>query len=268
MQKGNQTTDGKSFISWVGGKSLLAGKIIPLLPDHKCYVEVFAGAAWLLFKKTESKAEVINDINLDLITLYRVIQHHLEEFIRYFKWVLVSREEFERLKRVDATTLTDIQRAARFYYLSRSGFSGRISSHSFGVGTDRRPMLNLLRIEEELSAAHLRLSRVYVENLPFEKLIDRYDRAHTFFYVDPPYYGCEDDYGKGIFKRSDFGALAARLGKIKGKFIMSINDTPAIRKLFGDFHIRPMTTRYTVGKARRGDIITELLISNSRLKSN
>lgn len=254
----------KSFLSWVGGKSLLAGKIIPLMPDHKCYCEVFAGAAWMLFKKEESQVEVINDINLDLVTLYRVIQHHLEEFMRYFKWVLVSREEFERLKRVDPSTLTDIQRAARFYYLIRTRFSSNLNSPSLGVSTHRGPKLNLMRIEEDLSAAHLRLTRVYIENLPFEKLIDRYDRAHTFFYIDPPYYGCENHYGKGLFRRNDFDALAARLGRLKGKFIMSINDTPEIRKLFAGFRIRPVTTRYSVGSARRDKAVTELLVMNFR----
>ncbi len=259
---------GKSFLSWVGGKSLLAGKIIPLMPAHKCYCEVFAGAAWMLFKKPESKVEVINDINLDLVTLYRVIQHHLEEFVRYFKWVLVSREEFERLKRVDATTLTDIQRAARFYYLIRTRFSSNLNSPSLGVSTQRGPRLNLLRIEEELSAAHLRLTRVYVENLPFEKLIDRYDRAHTFFYIDPPYYGCEHYYGKGLFQRSDFDALAARLAKVKGKFIMSINDAPEIRKIFADFRIKTVATRYTTGNAKKADVVTELLIMNYQPKQS
>lgn len=266
MRKGTTATDGKSIISWVGGKSLLAGKIIPLIPSHKCYVEVFAGAAWMLFKKTESQAEVINDINLDLVTLYRVIQHHLEEFIRYFKWVLVSREEFERLKRVDPTTLTDIQRAARFYYLIRTRFRSQLWSPMMDISADRPPKLNLLRIEEDLSAAHLRLARVYVENMPFATLIDRYDRAGTFFYIDPPYYGCESHYGKGLFQRSDFATLAARLGKLKGKFIMSINDTPEIRELFSGFNVKPVTTRYSVGSADRAQRITELLIANYNFK--
>lgn len=259
---------GKSFLSWVGGKSLLAGKIIPLIPAHKCYCEVFAGAAWMLFKKPESKVEVINDINLDLVTLYRVIQHHLEEFVRYFKWVLVSREEFERLKRVDPSTLTDIQRAARFYYLIRTRFRSMLESPMMEISAGQRPKLNLLRIEEDLSMAHLRLTRVYVENLPFLRLIDRYDKPETFFYVDPPYYGCENDYGKGLFQRSDFDALAARLGKVKGKFIMSINDTPEIRKLFADFRIKAVTTRYSVGTAKRDQAVTELLIMNYQAKQS
>ena len=75
----------RSFLSYYGGKSLLARKIIPKIPEHTCYCEVFAGAAWLLFKKEESQVEIINDINKDLVTLYRVIKHHLEEFIRYLK---------------------------------------------------------------------------------------------------------------------------------------------------------------------------------------
>lgn len=252
----------KSFLSWVGGKSLLADRIIPMIPDHKCYVEVFAGAAWLLFKKPESDSEVVNDINTDLVTLYRVVQYHLEEFVRYFRWMLVSREEFERIKRVDPTTLTDIQRAAAFYYMVKAGFSSRIKSPSFGTSTERAPRLNLLRIEEELSAAHLRLARTYVENLPYAEVITRYDRPHTFFYVDPPYYKCEDYYGKGIFAREDFQRLADLLASITGRFILSINNAPEMRKVFAQFNIKTVPTKYSIGGADKGQKVTELLVTN------
>lgn len=266
MQQENRRR--KSFLSWVGGKALLADKIIPLIPDHRCYCEVFAGAAWLLFKKPESRVEVINDINVDLVTLYRVVQHHLEEFVRYFRWVLVSREEFERLKRVEGDTLTDIQRAARFYYLVRMRFSSNLNSPSLGVSTHRGPRLNLLRIEEELSAAHLRLAGVYIENLGFEKLINRYDRPHTFFYLDPPYYLCENHYGKGLFKRSDFGVLADRLARMKGRFMLSINDLPEVRKIFRRFRVREVLTRYTVGNADKSEAVRELLFTNYKPGKN
>lgn len=257
-----EAVKGKSFLSWMGGKSLLANRIIPLMPEHKCYVEVFAGAAWLLFKKQESKAEVINDINADLVTLYRVVQHHLDEFVRYFRWSLVSRAEFERLKAVDPSTLTDIQRAARFYYLTRQGFSAKLVSPSFGMGTQQPPRLNLLRIEEELSEAHLRLARVYVENLPFQEVIRRYDRPHTLFYLDPPYYGVEDCYGGGIFSRDDFGALEGILAQAKGRFILSLNDNPEVRRIFKRFHLKEVQTRYTSGSADRAKAVSELLITN------
>ena len=235
---------------WMGGKSLLARRIIERMPDHTCYAEPFAGAAWVLFKKPESKVEVINDINKDVVTLYRCIQWHLEEFIRYFKWVLVSREEFERLKNADPDTLTDIQRSARFYYLQQACFGGRIASPSFGYAATRGPKLNLLRIEEYLSAAHLRLARVYVECLPYAEVISRYDGPGTFFYLDPPYWDCEHYYGKGIFSREDFSRLAGQLAGIKGKFILSLNDTPGVREVFTEFDIEAMQTKYTCSNGK------------------
>jgi DNA adenine methylase len=206
----------KSPLAWVGGKSKLTSTIIPLVPEHQCYAEVFAGAAWMLFRKEPSKVEVINDINGDLITLYRVIQNHLEEFIRYFKWSLVSREEWNRLQRVSEDTLTDIQRAARFYYLLRNAFGAKVTGQCFGVANTSKPRLNLLRLEEDLSEAHLRLARVTIENLPYHELIKRYDAEHVFFYADPPYWDCENDYGKGLFGKDDFKQLRDVLSNTKG----------------------------------------------------
>jgi DNA adenine methylase len=252
----------KSFLSYMGGKSLLTRKIIPLIPSHECYCEVFAGAAWLLFRKEESPVEIINDINVDLVTLYRVIKHHLEEFIRYFKWILVARDEFERFKLEDPQTLTDIQRAVRFYYLLKGGYGSKVVGQSFNTNATRPPRINLLRIEEELSAAYLRLSRVYVENMPYARLIERFDLPETFFYVDPPYYGFEDCYGKNVFSREDFTRLADILTAVKGKFILSINDTPEIRKIYRDFHIEEATTSYSAAGADKKKHVTELLITN------
>jgi DNA adenine methylase len=250
-----------SFLAWVGGKSHLTDRIIPLLPEHRCYCEVFAGAAWMLFRKEESQVEIINDINSDLVTLYRVVKHHLEEFVRTLKWLLVAREEFERFLDTEPATLTDIQRAARFYYLMKTGYGARLRSQSFGVAVSAPSRFNLLRIEEELSAAHLRLARVYVEHRPFQDVIERTDRPDTLFYLDPPYWGHEDDYGKDIFSREDFTVLRDQLAGIKGRFVMSINDTPEIRELFGDFTLRKVPTRYTMA-ARGTKPVTELLVLN------
>jgi len=257
----------KSFLSYLGGKSLLATKIIPKIPPHTCYCEVFAGAAWLLFKKEESQIEIINDINTDLVTLYRVVKHHLEEFIRYLKWILVARDEFERFKKENPETLTDIQRSVRFYYLLKTGYSSRIDNPSFSISTVRRSNFNLLRVEEELSAAHLRLARVYIENMHYEDFIHRFDKPHTFFYIDPPYYGKENYYGDGIFSRDDFVKLKDILKRLKGKFIMSINDTKEIRSLYKDFHIEKVTTTYNVSnQPKTKKKVTELLIMNYKPK--
>jgi DNA adenine methylase len=233
---------------WIGGKSQLAKRIIARIPEHGCYVEAFAGGAWVLFRKPESEVEVINDLNRDVVTLYRVVQHHLEEFIRYFKWMLVSRDEFDRMKRVEPETLTDVQRAARFFYLQKCCFGGRIVNPSFGTAVTRPPKLNLLRIEEDLSGAHLRLSRAYVECLPYDHVIAKYDRPETFFFVDPPYWGCEDYYGKEMFSRDDFARLREILAGVRGKFLLTLNDVPEVRDIFRDFRIESETLTYTVGK--------------------
>lgn len=252
----------KSFISYLGGKSLLTKKIIPLIPKHHCYCEVFAGAAWLLFRKEPSKVEIINDINTDLVNLYRVVKNHLEEFVRYLKWVLVARDQFDLFKKENSETLTDIQRAVRFYYLLKTGYASKVDDPYFAISTHRRSAFNLLRIEEELSAAHLRLSMVFIENKPYQNFIQRFDKPDTFFYLDPPYYNCEDYYGKGIFSKDDFNILAGLLKDVSGKFILSINDVPEIRKLFKEFNFTKVTTRYSSNAKARKNSVQELLIMN------
>ena len=194
--------------------------------------------------------------------MYRVIKLHLEEFIRYLKWILVARDEFERFKKEKPETLTDIQKAVRFYYLLKSGFAAKIENPTFNISPSGKPRLNLLRIEEELSAVHLRLSRVYIENRPYKAIITRFDRPDTFFYCDPPYYGYEDYYGKGLFSRDDFQELHGILSKIKGKFIMSINDHKEIRSIYRDFDIETVKTSYTAGGGDKRKEVKELLIRN------
>ena len=254
----------RSPIGWLGGKSRLVAQILPLIPKHDAYIEVFAGAAWMLFRKPESTVEVINDANRDLITLYRVVKHHLDEMVRQLRWLLVSRDEFQRFLDTPADTLTDVQRAVRFYYLIRTGFGGKINRPTFGYGATQPPRFNILRVEEDLSAAHIRLARVYVENQRWQQMLKRYDRPGSFFYLDPPYFGCEGDYGPGLFTRDDFAEMAETLAGLQGRFIVSLNDRPEVREIFRAFSIRAVSTRYTVSQAASAPV-RELLIANWKL---
>lgn len=251
----------KSPLAWVGGKSKLTSTIIPLIPDHKCYVETFAGAAWVLFRKEPSKVEVVNDINSDLITFYRVLQNHLDEFFRCFEYSVVSREEFNRLKQQDEQTLTDIQRAARFYYLVKNSFGAKISSANFGVAKTSKPRLNFDTMKDELSKVKSRLNRVFIENLPYDQLIKRYDSKDTFFYCDPPYWDCENDYGKGLFGKDDFTKLKETLDQCQGKWLLSINNVDQIRTLFAGYYFKEVETTYSISSDNQKPV-TELLIAN------
>jgi len=246
---------------WIGGKSRLAREVCARLPEHTCYAEPFAGAAWVLFHKEESAAEALNDINGELVNLYRVVRAHLDEFIRCARYLLCSREEFERFKLARPETMTDVHRAVRFYFIQKLCFGGKLQAPTFGYSTTRPPRLNLLRIEEELSSAHIRLARVLIEHLAYGEFIRRYDKPHTCFYVDPPYWGAEDYYGKGLFNRDDFAALARQLAGIQGKFLLSINDTPEIRGLFKGFEIATVQTQYSCANGSNKGV-TELLVKN------
>lgn len=251
---------------WHGGKYLLSKQIISNIPNHECYVEPFAGAAWVLFRKQPSHSEVLNDINHEIVTLYRVLQNHPEEFLRYAKLLPSSRVEFERMMGLDVHTLTDVQRAVRFYYLQKSAFAGKIADNpTWRISTSRPPLFNPQTIESDIDQVRQRLARVYIECMNYDALIKRYDRAHTFFYIDPPYYGCEERYGKGIFARSDFAALVNLLTSIKGKFLLSINDAPEIRALFKTFNQTEVVNRYSCNPSNPQAKVTELLISNYEL---
>lgn len=232
------------IVPWIGGKRRLAKHILPLFPAHECYVEPFCGAAALYFLKTLGKTEVINDINGELVNLYRVVKHHLEEFIRQFKWALVSRQIYKWLQITPEETLTDIQRAARFYYLQKQAFGGKVAEHSFGTSTTSPPRFNLLRIEEELSAAHLRLSRTVIEHMDWHQCIKRYDRPHTLFYCDPPYLGTE---GYGVdFPEGNYSRLSELARSIKGKMIISVNDIPQMREVFTGLNIQTVNINYSL----------------------
>lgn len=244
------------IIPWIGGKRRLAGHILPLFPDHTCYVEPFAGAAALFFLKEPTKADVLNDVQGELVNLYRVVKYHLEEFVRQFRWTLISRQNWEWLQATAVATLTDVQRAARFYYLQHMAFGGKVVGQNFGTSTTSRPGLNLLRIEEQLSAAHLRLSQVTIEQLDWHACIKRYDRPHTLFYMDPPYWQTE---GYGVpFDLPEYTKLADAMRTMKGKAVLSVNDHPDMRQAFAGLTIKRVSLVYSVarqGRTPRGELI-------------
>jgi DNA adenine methylase len=251
----------KSPISYLGGKSRLAKQIVKMLPEHQTYVEPFCGAAWVFFEKEPSKVEVINDMNLDLVTFWRVIQNHLEEFLRHFKHCVISREIFDILNRTDPTTLTDIQRAVRFYYLQRTGFGGKTVGRVMPASKTRPPSLNLNTLAEGILEVHWRMKRVTIERMEALNCILRHDTPNTLFYLDPPYYGFEKDYAV-VWPREKFTEMAGLLNSIKGAFILSLNDVPEVRDIFAGFRIKAVKTMYSAAATGGGKEAAEVLIHN------
>jgi DNA adenine methylase len=160
-------------------------------------------------------------------------------------------------------TLTDLERAARFLYVQRLSYGGKVAGRTFGV--DTRARFNLNTLGSRLEELHERLAGVIIECLDFEEFLRRYDRPETLFYLDPPYHGTESYYGKDLFSREDFARLAKTLAGLKGKFLLSINDCPEIRDAFADFAIEEVETKYSVRGHGASTAAKELLVSNSEV---
>lgn len=236
---------------YIGGKRNLARRLVDRIEatPHNTYAEPFVGMGGVfLRRRTQRPCEIVNDWSQDVSTFYRILQRHHVAFLEMLRFQITSRAEFERLCQVDPKTLTDLERAARFLYLQRTAFGGKVVGRNFGVSRGRPGRFDVTKIAGELQDLHERLAGVIIERLPFSDFIDRYDTAETLFYLDPPYWGCEDDYGAGVFGRGDFARLAEQLGGLRGSFILSINDRPEIRELFSRFHVEPVELVYTLSK--------------------
>jgi len=119
---------------------------------------------------------------------------------------------------------------ARYFYLQRHAFGGKVEGRTYGTSTTGGGPLHLSDLEERILEVHWRMKRVNIENLDACACITKYDRAHTFFYIDPPYYetaGYADPFCHGDYER-----LRSTLDGIKGKFLLSLNDHPQVREIF------------------------------------
>src|SRR5580658_10379171 len=230
-------------LPYIGGKNRLAKQIISMLPEHITYVEAFAGGAQVLFHKPPSNVEIINDLDFDVVNFFRVCQWHYDELVRYLRYCSASRRLHELHVKSDPATLTDMQRAGRFYYLQKNSFGGLIVRRKFHYCVTHPSNYNPERIPEVIEQAHRRLQRVQIESLPYEQILEKYDRPTTFFYLDPPYWGPK--LYKFNFTDDDFRLLAKRLRRLTGKFILSLNDRPEVREVFREFEIESVQVTYT-----------------------
>lgn len=232
---------------YIGGKRNLAGRLVRLIEEvpHRTYVEVFMGMGGVfLRRRSRPPSEVVNDLSRDVHTLYLVLREHPAAFMDLLKWQVASRAEFERLMSMNPDAMTDLQRAARFLYLQRLAFGGKVTGRNFGVSVGRPSRFDIGRLAAELEELHDRLSGVVLERLPWADAVARYDRPETLMYLDPPYYGSEDDYGRELFGRDEFERMVEVLSRVRGRFLLSINDHPETRRLFGRFDMVEVETAY------------------------
>lgn len=255
----------KPVAAYIGGKRVLARRLVDLINsiDHSTYAEGFVGMGGVFFRRDmRPKVEVINDWSEDVSTFFRVLQHHYVAFLDMIRFQISSRAGFEKLIALDPASLTDLQRSARFLYIQRLAFGGKVRGRNFGVSPTTPARFDVTKIGPMLEAVHERLAGVVIERLHWSDFIGRYDRPGTLFYLDPPYYGCEGDYGRDLFDRSQFEPMAEQLRKIRGRFLLSLNDHPDVRAIFAGFTFRDEDVRYSVGGQANAKIAGEVIISN------
>ena len=259
-----------SFMSWIGGKKSSRDIIIPRFPSfYERYIEVFGGGGWILFGKPPGNDfEVFNDANSNISNLFYCVREHSSELIEKLRYVLNSREDFDRIKRIisEKAEIGDVQRAADFYQLIRYSYAS--GCDSFG-GKPHSMWSNFPLIEQ----ASRRLQKVIIENKDFEMLISTQDSEMSFFYCDPPYFSTESYYNNVGFTSADHERLRDSLKKISGKFLVSYNDCREIRELYKGYE---MYSYERLNNIRQrfdgGSMFGELLIANydlnERLKEN
>lgn len=248
----------KPPICRMGGKSKLRKTIIEMIPNHTCYIELFFGAGWVYFGKEPSKVEVVNDIDKELINLFKMIKYHSPEIERQLEYEFSGRDVFEEYKHCTIEYLTEIHRAVRFLYLITQSFAGRGGVYGYGTSTKPSPQIFYKNVLGELKE---RLRNTYVENLSFEKIIDKYDRDYSFFFCDPPYFETTG-YGN-TFGENEQLLLRDKLSNLKGKFLLTINDHERVREWYKYFNIKEVQVNYSVSKeAKARGKYNELIITN------
>jgi len=207
----------KSPLAYAGGTHFLYSKVLRLIPEHEVYVEPFGGSAKILFAKKPAVSEVYNDINGDLVNFFRVLRDE-EKCKKLYNLLLLtpySREEFEDAKKMDEA-IDDVERARRFFVLSRQSYIGSLKDWS----TSNSVLSTYFTAISGLPIFHARLRNVKIEHGDFETVIRRYDSEKTFFFVDPPYVGTSESYTHLKFSLDDHRRLVRVLKEIRGKAML------------------------------------------------
>jgi len=229
-------TEKSYLINWIGGKRLLRKSINPLIPENiGSYIEPFGGGGWILFgNKKWADLEVYNDLDSRLTNLFRIVKYHPEALIKEFRWMIASRKLFK--EELNKNCYTDIQHAARFLYIISRSFGGKGKHFGVGLTGEGGAVKSQKGILERIEIIADRLDKVTIENLTAFELIPKYDYQNAFLYTDPPY-SCGAGYETTSCKDFKHEELRDLLKNIKGRFLLSYDDVPAIRDLYKDFNI-------------------------------
>lgn len=248
----------RPFYCRIGTKSKIADALIQMFPVHETYVEPFFGGGAIFWRKDPSHVEVLNDLDSALIDDYTLLQHAPPFSPKYP--ILTSMDAMTRL--VHKPHKTQQEKIVAALYRRCNGFSGRLVSDKVYRDSSHETKL------EHIADYKGRLNDATLTELSYERVIRKYDGSETFFFLDPPYENSKNIGYVAGSEKFDFEELARVLSHVRGKFLLTINDSPYIREVFNEFKIFPYIIKghHSVGNIGKNDR-PELIITNYKVPS-
>ena len=236
-------------IPYYGGKYELSKTLVPLIPHHNRYVEVFAGGLSMFFRKSKVKWSVLNDIDNNIVNLYMCVIHKHDELIENLFWIPKSRKLFldfrEEIKENREIEIPDPKQAAKYFYCIRNSFNKLIHT-PFSMNKDMNK-----NWDEEFKYSKMFLGGATIENLDFGTLFDKYyPKEDDFWYLDPPYIVATEkgSYYMNNFTIEDHTRLRDRVNEIDevgGRFMVSYDYRPEVKELYKQYNVQTLNMRYT-----------------------
>jgi DNA adenine methylase len=259
------------IISWPGGKSRHLKHLLPHIPEGAGYIEAFAGGCALLLAKPKSKLEVVNDINSDLINLYRCVANHPDELARKLQELPpASRQQVDRTRQLLQTrgVLTDIQRAALFLHLNKTSFGGSGTSVAVVRSPSNYPWIGTEALVERVRAFQKRFDRVVIEQLDYQRLLQTYDHPGNFIFLDPPY-GVSEIKNYDGWDEEQLITFRDNVAALQSRWIVTLDDSPINRSLWQGHDIEFLRTRNGSGNQAVGPsrFYGELIIYSPGLRN-
>lgn len=266
-------------VKWVGGKRQLLPQILPLIPKRMtAYCEPFLGGGAVLFA-LQPKRALVNDLNQDLITVYRVIKEDADALIEHLSRHENTPEYFYRIRDLDRdkaayAALSDVEKASRLLYLNKTCYNGLFRVNASGAfnspyGHYRRPNIVNEQTIRGVSRYFNSCDITFFSG-DFASVLEQVPKG-GFVYLDPPYDPVSDTasftgYNRGGFGREEQVRLKECCDALttRGvKFLLSNSATPFIRELYGSYRVSIVQARRAVNSvASRRGAIEEVLVRN------
>lgn len=250
----------KAPIGRIGGKFRLSKRLVALFPNnYESYIEPFIGGGSVFYRSKKVGKEVINDLDTDIYLIHKGLRDE-DGINERFRRELTKEEFIDIRNKTDTVSLLEKYKHS---FMAKGEFYQDRMKNIGKVDKNGRPCYRK-KCTTDFSVYKPRLEGVIIKNEDYKDIIKEYDDENAFFYLDPPYENSKKSTG-GAYIEIDYNELVDILKQLKGKFILSINDSKNIRELFKDFKIQELETKYVgLNQSKGGATIktVELVIMN------